>query len=439
MKLFLTGSSWVARLLVVAVLLASMANCTRLGLNYASLDTEGKPGAWPPISDDPAGFLANREAWKERLEAHIFGPFPEGVEAALISHTVVDDAYLDGLGSLEEYVIEIRGSGKTRRFTLGIAWPFAGRPVPVIISQSFCGNQTVFRYPDMSPPIDETVSDFCGGGKESAMSRLARLIFGRHISSPPMEQVLSRGYAYASFYTSELIPDSSKPARALMPDFPHGPRGEITGAVSGWAAGFSAAVDILEADPRTDAARTAIMGHSRSGKSALVAGTYDLDVDAVIAHQAGTGGTALSRRKPGESVAEMVKNYPHWFDPAYAAFDADGANTTPVDMHVLIALNAPTPLLIGNGRRDVWSDPNGSWRATMEAAPVYRTSGTKGLGQDSMRDADLEAGLVFWMRAGGHSITGRDWDAWLNWLDNVMPQQDQVPVSQNTASMTPDN
>ena len=439
MHTFLTVLSWIGRLVVALVLLAGMANCTQLGLNYASLDTDGKPAAWPPIADAPEDFLNHRERWKDRLEAHVFGPFPEGLESEQISHRMVDEDYAGGLATLEEYVIEIRGSGKARQFTLGIAMPKTGGPAPVIISQSFCGNQTAFEYPAMSPPIDANISDFCGGGEGGMMARIVQLIFGRYISSPPMEQVLSRGYAYASFYTSELIPDSKEPARALMPEFPHGPRGEITGAVSGWAAGFSAAIDVLENDPRIDPARTAIAGHSRSGKSALVAGVYDRRIDAIIAHQAGTGGTALSRDKPGETVEAMLKNYPHWFDPAYAEFDADGANTTPVDMHALIALNAPTPLLLGNGRRDVWSDPNGSWRATLEAAPIYAAAGTSGLQQEGMRDTNLDADLVFWMRAGGHSITGDDWDAWLTWLDNVMPQGEVMPAAPNTASVAPNN
>ena len=171
MKLILGVFGWVGRLIVVLILLAAMTNCTRLGLNYASLNVDGKPQAWPAIADDPEEFLAEREMWKERLETHIFGPFPEGVDAALLSHTVIDDQYLGGLGSLEEFVIEISGNGKTRAFTLGIALPKSEAPVPVIISQSFCGNQTAFRYPAMSPPIDQSVDDFCGGGEPSMYVR----------------------------------------------------------------------------------------------------------------------------------------------------------------------------------------------------------------------------------------------------------------------------
>ena len=437
MRIFLAGLTWAGRLIVMAVLLVGMTNCTTLGLNYASLDIEGKPAAWPPIAGDPQAFLDQREMWMERLETHVFGSFPQGVYGDLVSHEMVKESYLGGRGKLEEYVIEIRGSGKARRFTLAIAWPAraADEPVPVIISQSFCGNQTAFSYPGLSAPLGEGVEDFCGGGEAGLMAGAAKLIFGRYIMSPPMQQVLDRGYAYASFYTSEVIPDSAKPARALMPDFPHGPRGEVTGTIAGWAAGFTTAIDVLEADPRTDRHCTVLLGHSRSGKSALVAGTYDRRVDAIIAHQAGTGGAALSRDKIGESVEQITGNYPHWFDPAYASFDAEGPKTTPVDMHVLLALNAPTPLLVGNGRRDVWSDPNGTWRATLEAAPIYEAAGTTGLQQDAMREANLTADLVYWLRPGGHSITQQDWDVWLTWLDNVMPREKDVSAGQNEASL----
>lgn len=430
---------WIGRLVVLGILLFGMANCTQLGLNYASLDTEGKPAAYPPIADEPEQFLAHRERWIDRIETNITGPIPEGVTGRLIEHRIVDDNYWNGHGVLEEYVIAIEGSGKARDFVLAVAWPKSDGPHPIIISQSFCGNQTAFKYPALTPPLPAGMKDFCGGGESSFMGSLVTKIFGRFISTPPMQQVLDRGYAYASYYTSEVIPDSAGPARELMPDFPHGPRGEITGAVSGWAAAWSAALDVLETDDRVDTSREAILGHSRSAKSALVAGVYENRIDAIIAHQAGTGGSALSRNKPGETVEGMTSQYPHWFDPAYARFDADGPDTTPVDMHALIALNAPTPLLIGNGRRDVWSDPNGSWRATLEASPIYAASGAGGLQQDEMRGAPDDANLVYWIRPGGHSITQRDWDFWLDWLDNVMPQRDVVAASPNKASVSPAN
>ena len=161
------------------------------------------------------------------------------------------------------------------------------------------------------------------------------------------------------------------------------------------------------------------MGHSRHAKSALVAGAYDPEIEVVIAHQAGTGGSALSRFKKGESVKSITKDYPHWFDPAYRRFDADGPFTTPVDMHVLIALNAPRHVLLGNGRRDVWSDPNGTWRAAIGADASFEAAGTQGLDQDGMRDRNLSASLSFYMRDGGHGIVQEDWDTFLTYMDNA--------------------
>ena len=69
-----------------------------------------------------------------------------------------------------------------------------------------------------------------------------------------------------------------------------------------------------------------------------------------------------------------------------------------------------------------------------DALPI---SGTGGLQQENMQDAPVEADLVFWMRPGGHSITQRDWDFWLDWLDNVMARGDEVPTPTNRVKVAP--
>jgi dienelactone hydrolase len=96
----------------------------------------------------------------------------------------------------------------------------------------------------------------------------------------------------------------------LQPAVPAAERG---GAVAAWAWGYSRVLEALEQEPGVDPARTAVWGHSRNGKAALLAAAFDPRIDLVIAHQSGRGGAALSRSARGESVAEITAAFPHWF------------------------------------------------------------------------------------------------------------------------------
>ncbi|MEM8615729.1 MAG: alpha/beta hydrolase, partial [Pseudomonadota bacterium] len=393
----MTVVKWVFRGIAALIIGTGMAACSQLGLDYASLETEGKPPAWPTLQPSwIEGTDAGQEAMKTALETHVFGPVPVGVKTRLVSERIVDAAYANGAGTLVEYLLAVGEFEGERRFNLAVAYPNgADGPVPVLINQTFCTNRLTFDTNALTASLSPIM--FCGDDVEegAAFSVVAEGVFGRHIATPPNERILRRGYALASFYASELIADDGSIGRSHLNRFPSGERGRPTGAVAGWAAGYFAALDLLEADPRIDPDKTAIIGHSRHAKSALVAGAFDPRIEAVIAHQAGTGGSALSRFKLGESVAAITADYPHWFDPTYAAFDERGPFTTPADMHMLIALNAPRKLLLGNGRRDVWSDPNGSYRAALTAHPAWTARGAKGLTQSGMRDLKLDADLVF--------------------------------------------
>lgn len=411
---------WTARLILGLGVTIGMVACTQLGLNYASLETDNKPDAWPPL--DLQLLQNDRDGILRGLETHVFGPVPQGIPSRVIQRRVVDKNYANGTGILEEVLIGIGEYDEERRFNLAIAIPKnASGPVPVIINQTFCPNRVTFRSNDLSPNLSSV--GMCGDDGESSsgiMGGVITNVFGRYIASPPTERILNRGYALASFYASEIVADDADIAPSSMKRFPKGTRGRPSGTVAAWTSGYVAAIDILDADARFDQRRTAVLGHSRHGKSALVAGAFEPRIEAVITHQAGTGGTALSRNKPGETVASIAKNYPHWFAPSYANFDADGVYTTPTDMHLLIALNAPKKVLLGNGRRDVWSDPNGSYRAALAADPAWEALGMRGLAQDGMNDRTVEGDLVFYMRQGGHGIVKEDWTTFLDFLDAEM-------------------
>ncbi len=421
--MFIQILKWFVRIVLIAVIATGMVACTQLGLNYASLEVDGKPLAWPALDQPNLAALGdNRETALRALEDHVFGPIPRGLSSRIVSHRVVDPVYADGAGTLEEFTIAFGDGVDERQFNLAVAFPNrVSTPGALIINQTFCPNRISFQTNALSPARGYV--GMCGDDAEARGWRgyVVTRIFGRYIAAPPVQRILNRGYAIASIYGSDIVPDAAVPARISLARFPSGARGRPTGTIAAWAAGYAAALDVLERDARIDASRTAVMGHSRYAKAALVAGASEPRIEAVIAHQAGTGGSALSRNKPGESVAYITRTYPHWFAPAYADFDAGGANTTPTDMHMLIALNAPKKVLLGNGRRDVWSDPNGSYRAALAADAAWKARAKTGLDQSGMRDLNLSADLVFYMRTGGHAIIKRDWDTFLDFLDVAMP------------------
>ena len=84
----------------------------------------------------------------------------------------------------------------------------------------------------------------------------------------------------------------------------------------------------------------------------------------------------------------------------------------------MLALSAPKPIFLGNGRRDVWSDPNSSFVLAQGADPVYEATGSDGLPDGAgLRDFDPAADISYWLRVGGHSVVSEDIDAFTRFMN----------------------
>lgn len=407
-----------AMLGLACALLTILSACSDARYVLQTADPRGGGGA-PPLVE-----ASSLEAWAamrphalETLEDTIFGRAPAPAEIRLLDRRIADDAAFGGAGRLEEHVLELSGGELETpvRLTLALAIPAnADGPAPVILAPNECGNAFALRSGALTP-AQGYVLPYCRSGGFGAA--VGGFIFGRHVLTPPAARILSRGYALAAWHESDLSPDRPDLHREALSRFALDPEAQTApGAVSLWAWTISAVLDHLETDARLDPRAQIAFGHSRRGKAVLLAAARDGRIDAVIAHQSGTGGASLHGDGVGEPVASITQTYPHWFAPAYAGY-AQNERNLPVDAHHLLALVAPRPVLLGNAWRDTWSDPAGAFRAAKAASAIYRLYGADGLKQAHLRDFDPHAEIAFHIRPGTHGVTPEDWTAFLDFLD----------------------
>lgn len=407
----------------VTVVLAALllAGCAAVGLPNVAVTVEGAPAA-PPIPQ-----TADRNVWlneeapalRALFQREVYGAMPAAAPVRVEDKGALSPAPA-GAAVFEQWRISIAGPVAGAGIDLVVALPEqGGAPAPVILLQTFCGNSAAFPSVSGVTPT-RGAPDTC---TNRTMAPVARAIFGDAILGPPVSKILKAGYGVALIYTGDVAPDDPEAAppvlKALTPDGM--PGDQRTGAIAAWAWSFQRALDALSADPRIDARRIVLWGHSRNGKAALLAAAFDTRPAAVIALQSGTGGGSLGRDDVGETVSQITQAYPHWFGPRFAGY-AGRQSELPVDQHQLLALIAPRPVLLGGGRRDRWSDPHGAVRAAAGAAPVYALFGASPFTQQRLDRPDFSHPLVTYMRPGLHGVHGSDWDAAIAFLDARLPR-----------------
>ncbi len=190
-----------------------------------------------------------------------------------------------------------------------------------------------------------------------------------------------------------------------------------------WAWGVHRMVGFAVLEDWCDEKRVAVVGHSRLGKCALVAGAFDDRIACVFPHQAGCGGTGPSRNADAkaEGIKRINTSFPHWFSTSFKKYN-DDPNVLPIDQHCLLALCAPRPVLYTNAADDLWANPSGQFDMMKRATPVYELLGQKGVGADAMPEQGklLDTRLGYWMRAGKHEMNADDWKTFLAFADKWM-------------------
>ena len=246
----------------------------------------------------------------------------------------------------------------------------------------------------------------------------------------PFQTIVRRGYAVAIFQHSDVAPDNKNDFRdgilnLVLPDGPRAPN--ASGALAAWAWGAGRVLDALDDLSLVDTTKAAVIGHSRGGKAALLAGMIDQRFQLVISNNSGCGGAALSRRTYGEDVRRITDAVGYWFCPHFADF-ANREESLPVDQHQAMALIAPRALHVASADEDVWADPRGEWLSLTLASPAYQIFGFNSLNpQDVMPPPDtylFRGPTAYHIRRGPHELTKQDWLHYLDTADRVFASKE---------------
>jgi len=220
----------------------------------------------------------------------------------------------------------------------------------------------------------------------------------------PIEEIVDNKFAVAMIWYQSLISDDG--------DFSSG-IGKLVPVRSGklavWAWGARMALEYLLTRQELDSDNMAVIGHSRLGKAALLAGALDLRFKFVIANNSGCCGASVFRKKQGEHIRDITQRFPFWFAPGFSRY-ANREEDLPFDQHQLLALIAPRYLYVTSAQEDTWSDPFSEYIGCVAASKLIQKKGIEGL-------VGTNPHIGYHVRTGTHYLSRFDWNMVMKFIE----------------------
>lgn len=214
------------------------------------------------------------------------------------------------------------------------------------------------------------------------------------INDEARQQVRASGVVLAYFNRLEIAHDGPDRQRS-GPIFEHWPHARW-GAISAWAWAVQRSVDAL-LQIGCKPGQLGLIGHSRSGKAALLAAATHPGIALTVAHNSGTAGAASFKVQGAgaESLNALQRAFSHWLG-SQACLPEVQQRIEAIDNGVLLKAIFPRQVCIMQALDDAWSNPLGA-RLAFDQLQAYFAAHGKGRN-------------VHWReRTGGHAMTPLAW------------------------------
>ena len=239
----------------------------------------------------------------------------------------------------------------------------------------------------------------------------------------PTEELIDRGHAILSFCYTDVTSDDEDFTNGLAGVvYPNGERDErACGKIGLWAWAALAVMEYAQTFSALDPHRITVAGHSRLGKTALLAGALDERFFCAYSNDSGCCGAALARENDGESIALITETFPFWFSRHFLSY-VGREEELPFDQHFLLAANHPHRVYVASASKDAWACPRNEHLSAIAASAYYEAHGHKGLPDKTpilpALNSPIHGGYIgYHIRPGAHYFSRTDWNYLLDYLE----------------------
>jgi hypothetical protein len=307
---------------------------------------------------------------------------PDSVHAELVTR---DKGFCAGKADLEVYNLVCECSFGRFSFPIRVVIPKKNRPVPAFVHINF--------RPDVPDKYQ------------------------------PTEEIIDAGYAVLSFCYKEVTSDDGDFTNGLAGFvYPDGKRApDSCGKLGLWAWAAMRVLDYALTLDSIDPSRISVTGHSRLGKTALLAGMLDERFYCAFSNDSGCSGASIARDNDGETVKKIVDRFPYWFCENYYKY-SDNEDSMPFDQHFLVAANYPHRVYVASAEEDAWACPKNELLSCVLASEFYKKHGGVGFPSDGTMPEcgkPITGGDIgYHIRKGSHYQSREDWNYYIKFLES---------------------